>query len=138
MIDTKQVIVMRKDLNMRKGKMIAQGAHASMAFLTRRLERSDKEYRIGEDSDVVFTHVELSPAENWWRVDSFKKICVYVESDAELQDIQLAAYDAGLECHVITDNGDTEFGGVPTVTCLAIGPDYSDKIDPITGHLPLL
>ena len=29
----KQVIVMRKDLNMRKGKMIAQGAHASMKVL---------------------------------------------------------------------------------------------------------
>jgi len=35
---TKQVIVMRKDLNMRKGKMIAQGAHASMAFLTSRTQ----------------------------------------------------------------------------------------------------
>ena len=32
---TKQVIVMRTDLNMRKGKMIAQGSHASLAFLTR-------------------------------------------------------------------------------------------------------
>ena len=29
----KQVIVMRRDLNMRKGKMVAQGAHASMAVL---------------------------------------------------------------------------------------------------------
>lgn len=33
---TKQVIVMRTDLNMRKGKMIAQGSHASIAFLTRK------------------------------------------------------------------------------------------------------
>ena len=29
----KQVIVIRKDLNMRKGKMVAQGAHASMAAI---------------------------------------------------------------------------------------------------------
>ena len=29
----KQVIVMRKDLNMRKSKMIAQGAHGSMKVL---------------------------------------------------------------------------------------------------------
>ena len=34
----KQVIVMRHDLKMRRGKQIAQGAHASMAFLTRRLQ----------------------------------------------------------------------------------------------------
>lgn len=31
--NVKQVIVMRKDLNMRKGKMIAQGAHASVDAL---------------------------------------------------------------------------------------------------------
>ena len=29
-MEHKQTIVLRKDLNMRKGKMIAQGAHASM------------------------------------------------------------------------------------------------------------
>jgi len=29
-MEVKQVIVLRKDLQMRKGKMIAQGAHASM------------------------------------------------------------------------------------------------------------
>ena len=33
----KQVIVVRNDLNMRKGKMIAQGAHASIMFLVHRL-----------------------------------------------------------------------------------------------------
>jgi peptidyl-tRNA hydrolase len=32
----KQVIVMRKDLKMRRGKEIAQGAHASMAFLAKK------------------------------------------------------------------------------------------------------
>lgn len=29
----KQVIIIRTDLNMRKGKMIAQGAHASVNYL---------------------------------------------------------------------------------------------------------
>jgi PTH2 family peptidyl-tRNA hydrolase len=32
-VDVKQVIIIRKDLNMRKGKMIAQGNHASMGVI---------------------------------------------------------------------------------------------------------
>jgi len=43
-----------------------------------------------------------------------------------------------VECHVITDNGKTEFGGIPTKTCLALGPDLSEKIDEVTGDLKLL
>jgi PTH2 family peptidyl-tRNA hydrolase len=42
-----------------------------------------------------------------------------------------------LVVHLITDRGLTEFGGVPTRTCLAVGPDYDDLIDPVTGGLEL-
>ncbi len=35
------------------------------------------------------------------------------------------------------DEGATEFAGVPTVTALAVGPDYSDLLDPVTGWLDL-
>ena len=35
------------------------------------------------------------------------------------------------------DAGRTEFHGVPTATCCAIGPDWPERIDPITGHLKL-
>lgn len=37
----------------------------------------------------------------------------------------------------ITDVGRTEFNGVPTITALAIGPNKSEDIDKITGHLKL-
>jgi peptidyl-tRNA hydrolase len=40
--------------------------------------------------------------------------------------------------HVITDAGHTEFGSLPTKTCLAIGPDEDGSIDAVTGHLKLL
>ena len=50
----------------------------------------------------------------------------------------MKAEGSDLEVNVVTDNGATEFHGVPTVTCCAIGPDYSDKIDSITGNLKLL
>ena len=121
MSDTKQMIVMRTDLKMRKGKMIAQGAHASIAFMTRRLPK-----------------IKLAKAEQEWMNSSFAKVCVRVESEEQLLDIYQQATDADLEVHLITDSGKTEFHGEPTRTCLAIGPDYSDKIDPITGDLKLL
>lgn len=127
---TKQVIVMRKDLNMRKGKMVAQGAHASMAFITRRLAPCCSR------SDAV--KFRLTDAEKEWLNESFTKICVSVNSEEELLAIKADADTAGLECHLIQDNGLTEFGGIPTYTCLAIGPDESAWIDVITGHLSLL
>lgn len=127
---TKQVIVMRKDLNMRKGKMCAQAAHASMAFITRGLRD-----RSGVGDGYTF---HPTAAEQEWLDDSFTKICVSVDSEEELFDIATAAGVAGLLVHVITDNGATEFNGVPTNTCIAIGPDLAERIDPITSHLRLL
>jgi PTH2 family peptidyl-tRNA hydrolase len=73
----------------------------------------------------------------WMFNGSFAKICCRVDSLHELMEIADKARKAGLEVHVVTDSGKTEFKE-PTVTCLAIGPDTSEKIDPITGHLKLL
>lgn len=102
---------------MRRGKEIAQGAHASISFL-RRLSK-------------------LSLVEEEWLASGMTKICVTVDSEQELIDVLILAQAAGLKVHMITDAGKTEFDGVPTKTCLAIGPDYADKIDKITGHLKL-
>lgn len=141
----KQVIVMRTDTDppMRKGKMVAQGSHASIAFLTRRIEdvregrRSENDFRDYCDFSVT-KGLDLTAAQMEWMFNgSFAKVCVRVDSLAELEDIAAKARAAGLEVHVVTDSGLTEFKG-PTVTCLAIGPDYADNIDPITGHLKLL
>lgn len=131
----KQVIVMRKDLNMRKGKMIAQGAHASVAFISRRLYI---EHDRDEGSEYHHAQCGLKEQEKIWLKGSFTKVCVSVDSEEELLEIYKAAEKAELEVHLITDNGLTEFGGVPTKTCLAIGPDKAEKIDKITGHLKLL
>lgn len=114
----KQVIVMRRDLKMRRGKEIAQGSHASMAFLLDSNERTE--------------------AESQWINGIFTKICLKVDSEQDLMDIHQKALDSGLKSHIITDLGKTEFHGVPTKTCLAIGPDYSSKIDEITSELTLL
>jgi PTH2 family peptidyl-tRNA hydrolase len=127
---TKQVIVIRRDLKMRRGKEIAQGAHASMAWLRQRVMphltsagRADQ--------------VQFSAAERSWLELSMRKVTVKVGSETELLDVYEKALGAGLVVHLITDRGLTEFGGVPTRTCLAVGPDYDDLIDPVTGGLEL-
>ena len=123
----KQVIVMRHDLKMRRGKQIAQGAHASMAFLTRRLQSS---------SSICMD--DFSPHEQAWISGSFAKVCVRCNSEDDLMAVHDKATEMGLEVHLITDSGRTEFHGQPTRTCLAIGPDDATKIDQVTGHLELL
>ena len=132
MNSTKQVIVMRKDLGMRKGKMITQGAHASMAFLTSNMGIR-KQY-----GNIYVGSTMLEPVHIEWLNSSFKKICVYVNSEEELLAVYEKAQQARVTAHMITDAGHTEFGGVPTRTCCAIGPDFDEEIDKITGHLPLL
>jgi PTH2 family peptidyl-tRNA hydrolase len=127
---TKQVIVIRRDLRMRRGKEIAQGAHAATAWLADRILQT-----IGPNGDV--DHVALSPAERAWLESSFRKVTVKVNSEDELVAVYQKALDAGLVVHLVTDRGLTEFGGVPTRTCLAVGPDYDDLIDPVTGDLEL-
>jgi len=127
---SKQVIVMRKDLNMRKGKMVAQGAHASMkAILDNPIERSDSGMLIGWEHE--------SALEDWLK-GRFTKVCLSVDSEKEMLELYQKAKEKGLMCSLITDAGLTEFGGVPTRTCIAIGPNWSDEIDEITGHLKLL
>ena len=124
---------MRHDLGMRRGKQIAQGSHASMAFLCEKLRQV-----IYQRSDRLFNIDLLSTVEKEWILGLFTKICCRVNSEQELIEIFNKAKEAGLEAHLITDSGKTEFNGVPTPTCVAIGPDYSHKIDSITKDLQLL
>jgi PTH2 family peptidyl-tRNA hydrolase len=126
----KQVIVMRNDLNMRKGKMIAQGSHAAMMFLVDRITNA---YR-GNLPAIQFAPEEWQ----WLSTGRMTKVCVRVDSEAELVEIERKCREALLPVYLITDAGLTEFGGVPTKTCLAVGPASAEKIDPITGHLKLL
>jgi PTH2 family peptidyl-tRNA hydrolase len=133
-MNIKQVIVIRKDLGMRRGKEIAQGSHASIAWLTDRLEMLGY-VSPGENGRYASCH--LTEAEWQWVEGNFRKICCVVQSEQELLELADQAKAAGLVCKVIEDTGLTEFGGVATFTALAIGPDYDEKIDPVTGHLKL-
>ncbi|MBK1812803.1 aminoacyl-tRNA hydrolase [Clostridium sp. YIM B02505] len=139
---TKQVIVMRKDLQMTKGKMIAQGSHASLGMILEMMEVSNIINEEGNTSKAGAYSLNLkvednSAIDNWFK-EGFKKVCVYVNSEDELIDIYNKAEEKGLPVLMIEDAGVTMFKGVPTKTCLAIGPAWDKDIDEVTGDLKLL
>lgn len=134
-MNTKQVIVVRKFPNLRTGKYCSQVAHASMAFLTKNIKIKRKYFWYYIDIDISWENVKEI---NHWLKNSFRKICVYVNSEEELEAIHQKALDNGLMSNMIEDNGATEFNGVKTKTCIAIGPHYDEKFVGVTDHLPLL
>jgi len=135
---------MRKDLNMRKGKMCAQSCHASLAVLLEAFfgEYGNRDWKVEEHGIYKSFHKEVilhngTPIWEWINT-SFKKIVVGAESLQECVDAYQAAKKAKIPCALIEDKGLTEFGGKVTITCCAIGPGDSEEIDKITGHLKLL
>ena len=150
-MNTKQVIVIRKDLNMRKGKMCAQAAHASLGALLKFFTKKRNEIKqvpfseIEEGTFLTEYSVEFGDKSvlDDWLNGKFTKICVSVNSEEELLEIKnkldnFASEGTIIPYALITDAGLTEFHGVPTNTCIGIGPYVSEEIDKITGNLPLL
>ncbi len=111
----KQVILVRTDLKLPKGKLAAQVAHASVEGVLR------SEKRLVEQ----------------WRSEGMKKIVLKVADEKEMLRLNQQAKDAGLTTAVITDAGLTVVAP-GTKTCCAIGPDTVEKIDAITGHLKIV
>jgi peptidyl-tRNA hydrolase, PTH2 family len=199
MSNIKQVIILRRDLNMRLGKSCSQVAHASMKIFFDRMNiiseknieinqrmyccryeydcKNEKHFNCAECISFELagrnTQSDFTDEMIEWMKGSFAKIVVGCNSEQELFDLQKQADEEGIVNALILDNGNTEFKKVcpfcqgsgevvviqelysdisedcaecdgtgkinkPTYTCLAIGPDLSDKIDKITGGLKLL
>ena len=139
MYGAKQMIVIRRDLHMRKGKIAAQAGHACVEAVLMALANEE---RLG-DITVAGDYVSLkesgkkaSPLSVWFE-KGVAKICVYVDSEEALLEIDRKAKEAGIISALICDAGMTEFHGEPTYTCLAFEPRLSEEVDPITGELPL-
>jgi len=128
----KQVIVIRKDLNMRRGKQIAQGCHASMKVILDMMEM----IKFLSGYKWTLETLNNTPLEQWINGE-FTKIVVSVDSEEELLKLHQDALNKEIPCSLIKDAGHTEFKE-PTYTAVAIGPDESEKIDELTGHLKLL
>jgi len=111
----KQVILVRQDLKLPKGKLAAQVAHASLDAVLRTNRKIVKR----------------------WHDFGMKKIVLKVKDLEELKEYKLRAERNSLVTAMITDAGHTtvEPG---TITCLGIGPDDEEKIDMVTGKLKIV
>ena len=116
----KQVIVVRSDLNMPPGKVAAQVAHASMT-----------------NAVVAVSGKELTAKGAEWFHHPTLIVC-RVGTYEELMFVHSRALEAKIDIHLWQDAVDTETAGIiQTVTCLALGPDVEEKLDTVTGKLPL-
>ncbi|KAJ9461123.1 Peptidyl-tRNA hydrolase [Diplonema papillatum] len=114
----KMMLVLRRDLGMSVGKMVAQGAHAA----------------VGSTGAAARSHREWHDR---WLGSGAAKIAVGVESEDELLGLQAQAVSLDLPSCVVRDAGRTEVES-GTVTALAIGPCPHRVVDPITRELKLL
>jgi len=127
--DIVQYIIIRKDLNMRKGKMVAQGAHASMGVIFNYLH---------EVNDKTLKLINIPEDMMEWINGTFTKICVCVNSEEELISLHEQAIVNDFPCSLIKDKGLTEFHGIETKTAIAIGPIERTKVKHLVGDLKLL
>ena len=131
--EPKQILIWRNDVRnssgqkIRVGKISSQLAHASLGSILSIAQRKDNKIIIDLNDEYVKS----------WFEHRFKKVVVYCPGEKELVELYNQAKKAGLPCALITDAGLTEFNGVPTKTCVGIGPADPDEIDKITGNLPL-
>lgn len=114
----KQVLILRTDLEMSRGKIAAQAGHAAISAAEEARKKHPK----------------------WWKAwleEGQCKVALKVKSKQELLKLEKEAKTSNLPSALVTDRGLTE---IPpgTITCLGIGPAPSLLIDKITGELPLL
>ncbi|MBN1159977.1 MAG: peptidyl-tRNA hydrolase [Candidatus Diapherotrites archaeon] len=113
----KQVVLIRNDLNMGKGKIAAQAGHAFVeAYKKTKMKNPD--------------------AVDIWEKTGGEKVVLKVSSESEL----IKYYDRlkrKFPTVLITDAGHTQIKS-GTKTCIGVGPVKESEIDPITSELKLL
>ncbi|MBI5223878.1 peptidyl-tRNA hydrolase [Candidatus Micrarchaeota archaeon] len=114
----KQVIVMRADLSMGKGKLVAQGSHASVLAYEK----------------TRHTHPQI--ARDWFSL-GMMKVTLKVNGESELLEYYNKAKTYGIPCELVRDAGHTQVEP-NTITCFAAGPFDEKALDLIFGKLKLL
>ena len=118
MAEMKQAIVMRTDIKMSRGKLIAQGSHASLMSY---FETVKKDKNIAER----------------WIAEGEKKIVLKVNGEEDLKKLHEAFKFKGVPSALVSDAGLTELPP-GTITALGVGPWLSEDIDRFTKPLKLL
>jgi PTH2 family peptidyl-tRNA hydrolase len=144
MQEVKQYIIVRTDLPMNAGKVAAQAAHAcikvffdKMKFLEKTSVTpfypgtSDEEGIVG---DYFF---KVTREEQQWIEGMFTKITKKVKNENQLLKVYNQAKEAGLNVSLIKDAGLYGLEG-ENYTCVAVGPNYVDRCEPVVGKLQLL
>lgn len=117
-MDYKLVVAVREDLDLSRGKLAVQAAHAAVQVALATRERHPRWFQA------------------WWR-EGQKKVVVGVPGVADLHDLERRARDLDLAAAMIEDAGLTELPP-GTTTCLGIGPGPNATVDRVTGSLKLV
>ena len=130
MENIKQLIIVRKDLEMPAGKLAAQVSHASLLSFLNSLDKNiekNKETYILDKNSYSYD----------WIHGSFAKVVLGVKNENQLLKYKKIAEENGIPFALITDEGRTCFDGEPTITCLGVGPYDNDTLDKFFKRLRL-
>lgn len=116
--NVKMVIAVRRDLDLGKGKIAAQVAHAAV-MCALKAEKYEKK---------LFKE---------WIREGQRKVVIRVDTLSALMELKRKVEIMGLVHEIITDAGHTQIEP-GTITCLGIGPVEEDVIEPVTGEYSLL
>lgn len=118
-MDMQMIFCVRNDLKMGKGKIAAQVGHAVLGLYKQNL------------NDKNSTMLEK------WEATGQAKIVVKINSEKEMYNIFVKAQQMGISTHIVQDAGKTQIeSGSNTV--IAIGPDFKNRLNQVTGHLKLM
>lgn len=111
----KQVILVNESLNLPRGKLAAQVAHASVAS---------------------FLAASTADQRGWLQL-GMPKVVLAVANEEDLMQFYQYAMEANLPAHLVKDAGRTVVAS-GTMTCVGIGPATNANIDRVTGDLKLV
>lgn len=127
---SKQVIIVRKDIKMRRAAFAATVARASTEFLL-----DCNEFNTNGESRLKLTSEESS-----WLFGNSKRIVLGVNSEEALKRIMARADAHGLTVcpQYQMKSEEKEYEDCGQLVCVAIGPHEESAIDEITNNLKLI